>query len=115
MITSQPNAPADRRLTADPPLDGWLTAVLRPAGPLDGAAAAAFGQLLSDLSATADMVVVDLAATSIPDPAAFVATLWPAAARLAGPGKCLLLLNLPDTLQRAVHMAGVPAASLAFD
>ena len=115
MITSQPNAPADPRATAGLPSDGWLTAVLRPAGTLDGASADAFGRLLSDLSATADMVVVDLDATSIPDSAAFVETLGPAAACLAGPGRCLLLANAPLALELAVSAAGVPAATLAVD
>jgi hypothetical protein len=113
MMTSQPNAPAARRATASLPSGGWLTAVLRPAGTLDGASAAAFGRLLGDLSATADMVVVDLDATRIPNPAAFVETLRSAAARLAGPGKCLLLANAPIALEVAVSLAGVPAATLA--
>ena len=115
MITCQPEAPGDRRATADPPSGGWLTAVLRPAGTLDGASVAAFCRLLGDLSATADMVVVDLDATSIPDLATFVETLWPAAARLAGPGKCPLLANAPIALEIAVSVAGVPAATLAAD
>jgi hypothetical protein len=115
MMTSQATFPADRRATASLPSRGWLTAVLRPAGTLDGASAAAFGRLLVDLSATADMVVVDLDATRIPDLAAFVETLWPAAACLAGPGKCLLLANAPIALEHAVSVAGVPAATLAAD
>jgi hypothetical protein len=51
---------------------GWLTAVLRPAGTVDGAFAAAIGRSLADLSATADMVVVDLDAAQLPDAEAFV-------------------------------------------
>jgi hypothetical protein len=113
MTTSQATAPADRRATASLPSGGWLTAVLRPAGTLHGASAAAFGRLLGDLSATADMVVVDLDATRIPDLAAFVETLRPAAARLAGPGRCLLLANAPIALEQAVAVAGLPAATLA--
>jgi hypothetical protein len=74
MMTSQPNAPAARRDTAGSPSGGWLTAVLRPAGTLDGASAAA---------------------------------------RLAGPGKCLLLANAPIAPEVAVSLAGVPAATLA--
>ena len=113
MITSQPNPPADRRAPADLPSGGWLTAVLRPAGTLDGASADAFGRLLSELSATADMVVFDLDATRLPDLATFVETLWPAAACLAGPGKCLLLANAPIALEIAVSEAGLPAATVA--
>jgi anti-anti-sigma regulatory factor len=108
-------APAESSATASSPSPAWLTAVLRPAGTLDGASAAAFGRLLDDLSATADMIVVDLDATRILDLAAFVGALWPAAARLAGPGKCLLLLNIPDALEHAVSVTGVPAATLAAD
>jgi hypothetical protein len=114
-MTDQTTAPADRRATASSPSPGWLTAVLRPAGSLDGASVAAFGRLLSDLSVTADMVVVDLDATSIPNLAAFVDALWPAAARLSGPGKCLLLANAPIALEHAVGLAGMPAATLAAD
>jgi hypothetical protein len=87
-----------------------LTAVLRPAGTL---AAAGFGRLLADLSATADMVVVDLDAVHIPDLTAFVDALRPAAARLARPGRCLLLVNAPSALERALRVADVPAATLA--
>jgi hypothetical protein len=95
--------------------DGWLTAVLRPAGKLDGATAAAFGRSLRDLSATVDMVVVDLDAARITDVPAFVAALRLPAARLARPGRCLLLANVPRALERAVRAAGVPAATLAID
>lgn len=101
----------DTRLPRD---GGWLTAVLRPAGTLDGGTAAAFGRSLRDLSATVDMVVVDLDAARIPDVLAFVAVLRLPAARLARPGKCLLLANVPRALERAVRAAGVPAATLAI-
>jgi anti-anti-sigma regulatory factor len=101
--------------TGPPRHGGWLTAVLRPAGTLDGAAAAAFGRSLRALSATADMVVVDLDAARIPDLAAFVALLRLPAARLARPGRCLLLANVADAVERAVRAAGVPAATLAAD
>jgi hypothetical protein len=92
---------------------GWLTAVLRPAGTVDGAFAAAIGRSLADLSATADMVVVDLDAAQLPDAEAFVDLLRLPAGRLASSGKCLLLLNVPDALEHAVHMAAVPAAVAA--
>ncbi len=35
------------------------------------------------------------------------------AARLARPGRCLLLANAPRTLERAIQAAGVPAATLS--
>jgi hypothetical protein len=114
-MTYQLEAPAYRSLEPCPPAGGWLTAVLRPAGTLEGAAAAAFGRALRALSATADMVVVDLDAARIPDVAAFADTLRVSAERLARPGRCLLLANLPRALERAVQAAGVPAATLAAD
>ena len=103
----------DPRPAKDAPSRGWLTAVLRPAGTVDGAFAAAIARSLAQLSATADMVVVDLDAAQLPDAEAFVDLLRLPAARLAGPGKCLLLLNIPDALEHAVHMAGVPTAAVA--
>jgi hypothetical protein len=115
-MIDQTTAPAaNRSAKASSPSRGWLTAVLRPAGTLDGASAAAFGRLVADLSTTADMVVVDLDATRIPDVTTFVDALRPAAARLAVPGKCLLLANAPRALEHAVSLAGVPAATLAAD
>jgi hypothetical protein len=82
----------------------------RPAGTLDDTA---FGRLLAELSATADMVVVDLDAVRIPNLAAFLDALRPAAARLARPGRCLLLVNAPGALEHALLVADVPAATLA--
>jgi hypothetical protein len=112
MTSRQTSAPADRAAASSPPR-GWLTAILRPAGTLDAASAATFGRLLADLSANADMVVVDLDATRVPDLAAFVDALRPGAARLAAPGRCLLLANASIALEHAVSLAGVPAATMA--
>jgi anti-anti-sigma regulatory factor len=114
-MTHQLQEPAYRSQEPSPSAGGWLTAVLRPAGTLDGAAAAAFGRSLRAVSATADMVVVDLDAARIPDVAAFVDTLRASAERLARPGGCLLLVNPPRALERAVRAAGVPAATLAAE
>ena len=91
-MNSSTTAPADHPAPTHPRSKGWLTAVLRPAGTLDDTA---FGRLLAELSATADMVVVDLDAVRIPSLAAFLDALRPAAARLARPGRCLLLVNAP--------------------
>ena len=84
--------------------------MLRPAGTLDDTA---FGRLLAELSATADMVVVDLDAVRIPNLAAFLDALRPAAARLARPGRCLLLVNAPGALELALLVADVHASTLA--
>ena len=107
---SPTTAPADHTASARLP-SRWLTAVLRPAGTLDDAAG--FGRLLAELSVTADMVVVDLEAVRIPDLAAFIAALRPAALRLARPGRCLLLVNAPSALEHALDVADLPAAILA--
>jgi hypothetical protein len=111
-MLSPTTAPADHPAPTHPQSKGWLTAVLRPAGTLDDTA---FGRLLAELSATADMVVVDLDATRILDLAAFLDALRPAAARLARPGRCLLLVNAPGALEHALLVADVPAATLAAD
>lgn len=109
---SPTTAPIDLPAPSHPRSKGWLTAVLRPAGTLDHTA---FGHLLAGLSATADMVVVDLEAVRIPNLAAFLDALRPAAARLARPGRCLLLVNAPSALDHALSVADVPAATLAAD
>jgi hypothetical protein len=114
-MTYQTTTRVNRSPTATSPSRGWLTAVLRPAGTLDNASTAALGALLANLSAAADMVVVDLDATRIPDLAAFVDALRPAAARLAGPGTCLLVVNAPSALEHALQIVDVPAATLAAD
>jgi hypothetical protein len=51
----------------------------------------------------------------VPDLAAFVDALRPAAARLAGPGTCLLVVNAPSALEHALQIVDVPAATLAAD
>jgi hypothetical protein len=112
-MTYQTTTRVNRSPRATSPSRGWLTAVLRPAGTLDGASTAALGALLTSLSAAADMVVVDLDATRIPDLAAFIDALRPAAARLAGPGTCLLVVNAPSALEHALQLVDVPAATLA--
>jgi hypothetical protein len=114
-MTYQTTTRVNRSPAATSPSRGWLTAVLRPAGTLDNASTAALGALLADLSAAADMVVVDLDATRIPDLDAFVDALRPAAARLAGPGTCLLVVNAPTALEHALQLVDVPAATLAAD
>jgi hypothetical protein len=109
-VISPTSAPPDHTAIARSRSRGWLTAVLRPAGALDPAA---FGRLLAALSATADMVVVDLDAVRIPNLAAFIDALRPAAAHLARPSRCLLLVNAPSALQHALDVADLPAATLA--
>ena len=45
--------------------DGWLTAVLRPAGSLDTSRVARLVQALTALAASSDMLIVDLTATTV--------------------------------------------------
>jgi hypothetical protein len=66
-MNSPTTAPADHPAPTHPRSKGWLTGVLRPAGTLDDTA---FGRLLAELSATADMVIVHLDAVRIPNLAA---------------------------------------------
>jgi hypothetical protein len=63
-MTYQTTTRVSRSPTATSPSRGWLTAVLRPAGTLDNLSTAALGALLADLSAAADMVVVDPMSTN---------------------------------------------------
>jgi hypothetical protein len=93
----------------------WLTAMFRPAGTLDGAAAAALGRSLAEVAVTADMVLLDLDAVGVSDVPAFVEALRLPAGRLAQPGRCLLLANVPARLRQAIEAAGVPAATLPAD
>ena len=93
----------------------WLTTTFRPAGTLDGPAAGALATALGAVAGAADMVVLDLGASSVTDLAAFVAALGPVAAGLARPRRCLLLLNGSPALERAVLDAGLPAAVLSLD
>ena len=93
----------------------WLTATFRPAGRLDGPAAADLAGALGAVAVSADMIVLDLGASSITDLGAFVAAMRPVADGLARPERCLLLLNGSPALERAVLDAGLPAAVLSLD
>lgn len=92
---------------------GWLTVVLRSGGVLDRDAVTTLGCSLADVSLTADMVVVDLDAARVTNVSALCAALGAPAARLARPGRCLLLVNVAAEVDAAVREAGLPVATLA--
>jgi hypothetical protein len=106
--TPQPAATAS--LAAEAGL--WLTAVLRPAGTLTGAATERFVDSLTALAGSASLVVVDLAATSIPDPEAFAGALRLPGGLLSGPDRCLLLVGADQALLSALDRCGAQIATL---
>jgi hypothetical protein len=92
--------------------DLWLTAVLRPAGVLTGAAMDRFVDSLTALAGSASLVVVDLAATSIPEPEAFAEALRLPGGLLSGPDRCLLLVGADKALLSALDRCGAQIATL---
>jgi hypothetical protein len=90
----------------------WLTAVLRPAGVLTGAAMDRFVDSLTALAGSASLVVVDLAATSIPQPEAFAEALRLPGGLLSGPDRCLLLVGADKALLSALDRGGAQIATL---
>ena len=99
-------------LAGRPAESGWLTITLRPAGVLDSSALGTLSCSLDDLAAVADMLVVDLDAARVTEPAALCAALRDPAWRLARPGRCLLLVNVTAEVDTAVRDAGLPVATL---
>lgn len=90
----------------------WLTAVLRPAGKLNGQAMDRFVASLTALADNASLVVVDLAATSVPDPEAFAEALRVPGSLLSGPDRCLLLVGADQALLAALDRCGGQIATL---
>ena len=86
--------------------DGWLTAVLRPAGSLDTSRVALLVQALTALAASSDMLIVDLTATTVPDPQQLAMALRGPAQRFAAPEKCLLLVGGSSDVLRSLTRAG---------
>ena len=89
----------------------WLTTTLRPAGLLDVEATDRLGESVTALSATCDLVVLDLSATAIADPDLLAAVLRGPAARLARAGGCLMLRSAPEHLLAALSPASLAAVS----
>lgn len=77
----------------------WLTTLLRPAGLLAGAAMSRFVEELTRLAEYTNIVVVNLVAAVVPDPAAFAEALREPGELLSGSDRCLLLVGAkPDLL-----------------
>ena len=92
--------------------DLWLTAVLRPAGTLAGAAMDRFVDSLTALAGSASLVVVDLAAAAVPEPDAFARALRLPGGLLSGPDRCLLLVGADGALLSALDRCGAQIATL---
>jgi hypothetical protein len=90
----------------------WLTAVLRPAGLLAGPAIARFADELTTLARSANLVVVNLVAASVPDPEDLALALREPGEMLTGPDKCLLLVGASDELLAALDRCGGDIASI---
>jgi hypothetical protein len=93
----------------------WLTAMLRPVGELAGRAIERFVDDLMALAQRANIVVVNLVATTVPTPAVLADALRRPGAVLSGPGKALLLVGADDQLLHELELIGgdiatVPAA-----
>ncbi len=100
-------------LDLDHKANGWLTTVLRPAGSLDTSGVGRLAEALTALTASSDMVIVDLSAATVPEPSRLAAALRGPARQLAGPGRCLLLVGVAPEVLRALGRAGVQAATVA--
>jgi pimeloyl-ACP methyl ester carboxylesterase len=93
----------------------WLTAMLRPAGELAGRAIERFVDDLVALAQRANIVVVNLVATSVANPTALALALRRPGAMLSGPDKALLLVGADARLLKELRRIGgdiatVPAA-----
>ena len=92
----------------------WLTAILRPAGPMDRAALRGLCQSLGHL-ASSNMIIVDLTAAVVVKPGAFARDLLLPARRFERAGQCLLLLGASAELTGALDRYQVPVVTLAAD
>ncbi len=90
----------------------WLTAVVRPAGVLSGAAIEKFVDSLMGLADRANLVIVSLVAATVPAPAALARALRRPGAALTGPDRCLLLVGADDALLRELAQQGGEIATI---
>ncbi len=97
-----PLAPPAAVESRDP---SWLTAVVRPAGLLDRRTSSRLRDLLTALSASASLVVVDLEAATLRGRSAAVA-IERAACALEARGGCLLCVNADDGARREMAAVG---------
>ena len=94
---------------------GWLTAILRPAGALDGPAAGRLCESLGHLAACSDMVMVNRTAASVSCPRALARRLLAPARRFDQAGRCLLVIGAPAELAEELERNAVPVVTLAAD
>jgi hypothetical protein len=94
---------------------GWLTAILRPAGALDGPAAYRLCESLGHLAACSDMVVVNLTATAVSCPRTLARRLLAPARRFDQAGRCLLVIGAPAELTAELERNAVPVVTLPAD
>jgi hypothetical protein len=93
--------------------DGWLTTVVRPAGPLDHAALARLSAALGVLEPSSDMVVIDLTAAAVRDPRDLARHLLAPARRFDQAGRCLLLIGASPRVEHELRRGAVPVVTLA--
>ena len=93
----------------------WLTAILRPAGPMDRAALRGLCQSLGHLASSSNMIIVDLTAAVVVKPGAFARDLLAPARLFERAGQCLLLLGASPELTSALDRYAVPVVTLAAD
>ena len=91
----------------------WLTAMLRPAGELAGRAIERFVDDLVALAQRANIVVVNLVAATVANPAALAQALRRPGAMLSGPDKALLLVGADARLLRELERIGGDIATVA--
>ena len=100
---------------ADVAEGGWLTAILRPAGALDGPAAGRLCESLGHLAACSDMVIVNLTAASVSCPRTLARRLLAPARRFDRAGRCLLVIGPSAELAAELEHNAVPVVTLAAD
>lgn len=96
-------------------LSGWLTTILRPAGALDEAALRRLRDALAPLSASSDMVIIDLTAAEISSPRAVAMSIRTPALDFERAGRCLLVVGASADLTGEFDRAAIPVATLAAD
>ena len=90
----------------------WLTAMLRPAGELAGRAIDKLVDDVVGLARSANIVVVNLVAASVPSPAVLARALRRPGAMLSGPNQALLLVGADDHLLRELERLGGDVATV---
>ena len=93
----------------------WLTAILRPAGTLDGAALRGLSESLGHLASSSNMVIVDLTAAVVGSPRTFARDLLAPARTFEAAGQCLLLMGASPELTAELDRHAVPVITLAAD